>query len=216
MGSRLLTDLLERRTQIMPEFKLTYFNLRGRGELSRLIFVHAGQKYEDDRIASPFEDPAPWVAFKPNTPWGTLPILSIDGQIIAQSVASARYLAREFGLVGKNNLESAQADEIMDVVTDLVNEGTRAKFANDEPASKKHTEETIPRSLANIEKVLVARGGQYLVGGALTWADIALFNYVNAYKPALDKIPSIKTLVEKVGNLPNIKSWVESRPVTNI
>ena len=34
----------------MPEYKLTYFNLRGRAELSRLIFAYAGQKFQDVRI----------------------------------------------------------------------------------------------------------------------------------------------------------------------
>ena len=32
------------------KFKLTYFNGRGRGELSRLILAQAGVDYEDHRI----------------------------------------------------------------------------------------------------------------------------------------------------------------------
>ena len=32
------------------KLKLTYFNGRGRGELSRLILAHAGVDYEDHRI----------------------------------------------------------------------------------------------------------------------------------------------------------------------
>ena len=34
----------------MSSYKLTYFNGRGRGELSRLVFVAAGRKFEDVRI----------------------------------------------------------------------------------------------------------------------------------------------------------------------
>ena len=34
----------------MPTYKLTYFNLKGRGELSRLIFAAADVKFEDVRI----------------------------------------------------------------------------------------------------------------------------------------------------------------------
>lgn len=34
----------------MPNFKLTYFNGRGRAEISRLIFAVAGAPYEDIRI----------------------------------------------------------------------------------------------------------------------------------------------------------------------
>jgi glutathione S-transferase len=34
----------------MPEYKFIYFNGKGRGELSRLIFAAAGKKFEDKRI----------------------------------------------------------------------------------------------------------------------------------------------------------------------
>ena len=34
----------------MPKYKLTYFNLKGRGELSRLVLVAAGVEFEDIRI----------------------------------------------------------------------------------------------------------------------------------------------------------------------
>lgn len=34
----------------MPNYKLTYFNGRGRAEMSRLIFAQAGVPYEDVRI----------------------------------------------------------------------------------------------------------------------------------------------------------------------
>ena len=43
------------------DIKLTYFNLRGRAEVPRLILAQAGVKYEDNRIAR--ED---WLALKPS------------------------------------------------------------------------------------------------------------------------------------------------------
>jgi len=44
----------------MP-YKLTYFNGRGRAELSRLIFAQAGVEYEDVRI-----ERADWLQLKPS------------------------------------------------------------------------------------------------------------------------------------------------------
>ena len=35
----------------MTKIKLTYFDGRGRGELSRLILAYGGQPWEDDRIS---------------------------------------------------------------------------------------------------------------------------------------------------------------------
>ena len=36
----------------MTQYKLTYFNSRGRGEIIRYLFALAGQKYEDNRVTS--------------------------------------------------------------------------------------------------------------------------------------------------------------------
>jgi len=34
----------------MTQYKLTYFNLRARGEIARLIFAAAGVQFEDNRV----------------------------------------------------------------------------------------------------------------------------------------------------------------------
>jgi hypothetical protein len=45
----------------MPSYKITYFNAAGRAEITRLVLVAAGQKFEDKRIE--FKD---WPALKPS------------------------------------------------------------------------------------------------------------------------------------------------------
>ncbi|XP_054019319.1 hematopoietic prostaglandin D synthase isoform X2 [Dryobates pubescens] len=45
----------------MPQYKLTYFNLRGRAEISRYLFEYSGKKYEDHRI-----EMADWPKIKPS------------------------------------------------------------------------------------------------------------------------------------------------------
>merc|ERR1711915_237309 len=47
----------------------------------RLLLAYAGAKYENKRIPAPWDDMAPWTALKPNTPWGQLPILEVDGEV---------------------------------------------------------------------------------------------------------------------------------------
>ena len=88
----------------MPSIKLTYFNLRGRGELPRLLLAYARVPYEDERIAVPWVDPKPWTDLKPSTPFSQLPIMLWDGEEIAQCLGVARFLAKEFGLAGKGNI----------------------------------------------------------------------------------------------------------------
>ena len=54
-------------------------------------------------------------------PWGQLPALEYDGKMLVQSISIARFVAREFGLAGKNNLEAAQADMLVDCMSDFGN-----------------------------------------------------------------------------------------------
>merc|ERR1712038_254570 len=205
-------------TMAAPKVKLTYFNLRGRAEPSRLLLAYGGIKFEDCRITPGFEDPKEWMALKPKTPYGSLPLLEWNGTNVAQSMAIARFIAREVGLAGRNNLEAAQIDEIIDAINDMINTGAKAFFAKDEAAMKKHATETIPAGLGNIEKRLEARGGQFLSGNAFSWADLHVFDFCSNLpdKSCLEKVPKIKNLTERVSKIPNIKSWVESRPKTNL
>merc|ERR1712110_775029 len=73
-------------------------------------------------------------------------------------------------------------------------------------------------ALGQLEKKLNARGGQYFVGNNLTWADLHVYMYATdaVDKAVLAKFPKLANLVERVGNVPNIKTWVESRPKTDL
>merc|ERR1712039_383314 len=72
----------------MPMVKLTYFDLEGRGELIRLL-LHAGNiDFEDFRFG--FDE---WAKHKPNTPFGSVPVLHWDGEEMAQTMAIVRFVA---------------------------------------------------------------------------------------------------------------------------
>merc|ERR1712130_696619 len=206
MGSLLLVPIY-RTTIIMVNIKLTYFDLRARGEPCRLLLAYGGLKYEDERIPPPWDPTSTWGTLKPSTPFGQLPLLQWGDQVICQSMACARFIAREVGLAGNNNMESAQVDEIIDVIQDLINAGM-----------KKHAEVTVPTALGQLETKLTSRGGQFFVGNNFSWADLHTFMYVSDLpdKSVLKNFPKIGNLVERVGNIPNIKNWVETRPVTDM
>merc|ERR1711902_24018 len=202
---------------IMPNVKLTYFNLRARGEPCRLLLAYGGIKYEDNRIAPPWDPTSTWASLKPTTPFGQLPVLNWDGVEICQSMAAARFIAREVGLAGNSSLEQAQVDEVVDVIQDLINAWVKLYFAKDEEGLKKFNEVTLQTALEQLEKRLGGRGGQYFVGNNLTWADIIVFMYLGDLpKEAYEKYPKLTNLYERVGAIPNIKAWVENRPKTNL
>ncbi|XP_023324653.1 glutathione S-transferase 1 [Eurytemora carolleeae] len=207
----------------MPAIKLTYFDLRARAEPARLILAQAGAKFEDIRIPAPWDDMEGWQKMKPTTPYGQIPLLEVDGEVISESVAIARYCAREFGLAGKTTFESAQADEIVDAVQGAIEKQYVAYlFEKDEARKtdlqKAFNESVLPTLLGNLEKRLCSRGGDFFVGGALTWADIVTYQFCVELpdKTVVEKYPKISALVAKVGELPNIKAWVASRPKTTL
>merc|ERR1712211_12116 len=77
----------------MPMVKLTYFDLEGRGELIRLL-LHAGNiDFEDLRFGF-----GEWAKHKPNTPFGSVPVLHWDGEEMAQTMAIVRFVAMRVAL----------------------------------------------------------------------------------------------------------------------
>merc|ERR1712008_528916 len=176
---------------------------------------------EDRRIPAPWDNPAPWTAMKPTTPYGQCPLLEWDGEVIAQSMTITRFLAAQFGLNGKTNLETAQINEVVDAIEDVIGvtikphfeEGPKAKAAKVEELNKS----AVLPLLKAVEKRLVSRGGQFLVGNALSLADIHLFFFCSEYTTAklLATTPKIANLVLRVGQLPNIARHVRTRPASN-
>ena len=73
-----------------PKIKLTYFDIEGVAEPVRLAFALGGIEFEDHRVQ--FSD---WGAMKPTTPYGTLPLMHVDGsnKPKTQSGAMLRYAA---------------------------------------------------------------------------------------------------------------------------
>ena len=96
-------------------YKLTYFPIRGIAEPIRLIFAYAGVNYEDIRI--PFEE---WPTKKSTTPFRTMPILEVDGEVLGQSNAIARLLAKRFNLAGGDDVEQAKVNALTDYVSGKV------------------------------------------------------------------------------------------------
>ena len=52
-------------------------------------------------------------------PYGTLPLLEVDGRKSHQSQAICRYLAKQFGLAGKDDWEALKIDEIVSAIYDF-------------------------------------------------------------------------------------------------
>ena len=205
----------------MPTYKLYYFNVRGRAEPIRFVFAQAGVQYEDVRLTQ-----EQWAEFKPKTPYGTLPVLEVDGKMLGQSRLIERLLAEQYALAGSNAFENAEIAGIVDFIDDLQGQKmTQCFFEKDEARKaelRKELDEThIPRYLGVVEKRATANNSAdgWLYGEKVTHADFSVYlmlDYVLMMAPnILDNYPALKKLRESVEKLPNIAKWLKERPVTD-
>ena len=53
-----------------------------------------------------------------------VPALEIDGKTLYQLVTITRFLAKKYGLAGNTEFEEAEADMIVDLISDTLNSST--------------------------------------------------------------------------------------------
>jgi len=179
--------------------KLTYFDFDGgRGEVARLALHIGGLPFEDRRIA--FKD---WDAHRDATPFRALPVLEVDGQVVAQSNAINRYVGKLAGLYPKDDWQALRCDEVMDAVEDLDHMigGTIDLPAEEKKAARAElVAGPIPRYLEQLAARLQAAGGEYFADRRLTVGDLKAWMMVRWLRGGvLDHIP--RDLVDRVAPL---------------
>lgn len=202
----------------MPEYKLHYFNGKGRAEMIRLVFAAAGKKFEDVRMEQGEWNPEK----KKDYPFGQLPVLEVDGKMYGQSVACATFLAREFGLYGKTNVDGIVIDQVLGLLQDFITAAIKFFFEKDEAKKvdlkKNFQENDCPKFFGHFEKMLKSNGTGFFVGSEMTLADIVVFDMASgmlkASLPPMDDFPLLKALTDKIGENENIKNYVANRPET--
>jgi glutathione S-transferase len=176
--------------ELMPKLKLTYFDFHGgRGEPARLALSIGGIPFEDDRVA-----PSDWPARKPDTPFGALPVLEVDGQTLAQSNAINRYVGKLTDLYPLDPWQAALCDEVMGVVEDINTKLAATFFLPEEekkPQRKALVEGPLPFYLTRLQQRLEAHGGRYFAGDRLSVADLKVFVWIRHLKSGvLDHVPA--------------------------
>ncbi|UMM33706.1 hypothetical protein L5515_007082 [Caenorhabditis briggsae] len=207
----------------MPTYKLTYFNARGYAEPARMLFHLAGVPFEDYRMT---HGDGTWEKIKGSTPIGKVPVLSVDGFDIPQSLAIIRYLANKFGYAGKTLEEKAWADAVVDQYKDFqfaFIQYVNAKSAGrpDEEVERIRTEVYLPYKelyFDFLNRLLEKSKSGFLVGDSLTFADLVvvenLFSLGKNQHFVAAEHPKLLALKEKIYGIPAIKQYVESRPDT--
>jgi glutathione S-transferase len=206
----------------MTTLKLTYFDFHGgRGEPARLALAMAGIPFEDDRI--PF---AEWQRRKQGAPFGAVPLLEVDGQVLAQSNAINRYVGKLAKLYPSDPWEAALCDETMEAVEDITNKIAATMFLPDD--QKKSERQAlvagpIPFFLTALAQRLEQHGGRYFAGDRLSVADLKVFMLMRQLRSGvLDHVPTdlpdrfAPKLVEHYARIkeePGVKAYYAKRGV---
>ncbi|EZA53007.1 hypothetical protein DMN91_002419 [Ooceraea biroi] len=199
----------------MTKYKLRYFDVMGLGEPIRFLLSYGGLEFEDIRV-----DRGAWTKMKPTMPFGQLPILEIDGKVYSQTLPICRYLAKQYDLSGKTDLDALEIDAVANALHDLRKQIALFYRETDEVLKAKKKKEVlstvVPFYLEKLEE-LASKNGGYLHGGELSYADLFFVAIADSLSNACELDitrgkPNLKSLREKVLALPGIKTWVEKRP----
>ncbi|XP_078036844.1 glutathione S-transferase S4 [Augochlora pura] len=100
----------------MAKYKLTYFNVMGLGEPIRFLLSYGGVDFEDVRLEHSSTE---WTTTKTTTPFGQLPTLEINGKVYSQTLPVCQYLAKQFRLRGRTDLDDLEIDGIANALHDF-------------------------------------------------------------------------------------------------
>ncbi len=187
--------------------RLHYFPFPGRAGAIRDTLRIGGIAFEDAHVP-----PERFPALKPELPFGSLPVLDVEtrgGTIsAAQSNAILRFVGRRTGLYPADDVRALKVDEALDLGEDLYHVLTPSmaeENAERRMAMRKLlAEETLPRWIGFLERLLVANGRTgFVAGDALTVADLKLHWIADKLtNGTLDGIPT--TLLDR---FPAVTAW---------
>jgi len=195
----------------MAEFKLSYFNVSGRAELTRLIFAASDTKFEDERIE--FSD---WPAKKASMPMAQLPILNYNGQELIQSLTIARFVARKCGLAGTEEMDEFLCDQFVSTLwLDIANKLVEIFFEKDPAAKEEKIKARREPTVEGLKRLTQFVKGDFVLGKQMSYADLALVDaepWLERTIPDVKLPEKLKAVVTKVEADSKVAKYLASRP----
>lgn len=215
-------------------YELYYWpGLPGRGEFVRLALEEAGADYADvvatGGIGALMDV---WNDADVTTPPFAPPILRHGKRVIAQTANILLYLGDRLGLAPKSEAARLWTHQIQLTIADLVVEahdthhplGGDFYYDDQKPESSRRAalfrKTRMPKFLDWFEAILARnpKGGRFLVGARLTYADLSLFQTVEglryafpkASKRALANTPRVVALRDRVAERPHVAGYLSS------
>jgi len=212
-------------------YELYYWpGIQGRGEYVRLALEEAGADYSDvartDRGMSAMTPIMEDSATPPFAP----PFLKAGKLMIGQTANILLYLGARHGLAPKAEAGRLWVHQLQLTIADLVLEihdthhplGPSVYYEDQRAPAKRRTDEfwkeRVPKYLGYFERLLADRGGSFVTGRRLTYADLSLFQIVAGLRYAFPKrmnrferdIPGLVSLHDRITRRPRIEAYLAS------
>ena len=225
-----------------PTPRLRYFNCRALAETSRYMLAIGGIKYDDDRFPFTFGTPGDFSTIqRPEfdeakkagefvASLGKVPVLEVGKEVIAQSKAIERYIARKAGLIGRTDVEAAQIDAVTEHVRDIKQAYQPCRKVEDsearEEAMREWFEETLPGLSEQLEAALPTCvspevGAACPVKSAVNHAHVSIYCLYHGFfdnkhgaQAAIEHCPKIQGICAGVASHPAVRQWESTRPET--
>ena len=189
-----------------------------RAEVLRVSLFISNIPFEDVRISREEFINMIKTGYLPNgkkVPFHQLPVIEVDGEIIGQTGAIARYCGKISNLYSNDNINAAKIDQIIDAEKDITNlvsptirEKNEQKKIEDRLLLKN---KLLPRWFRYLENILSESTSDWFVENKMTIADIAMWRLLGwLVSGIIDGIPT--TIVDSYPKLKNIHTNVHHHP----
>ena len=181
-----------------------------RAEVIRVSLYISNIPFEDVRISRDEFINMIKTGFLPNgkrVPFHQLPVIEVDGKIIGQTGAIARYCGKISNLYSNDNINAAKIDQIIDAATDITNIVSSTIREKDEQKKIEDRlllkNKLLPRWFKYLENILSQETSEWFVENKMTIADIAMWRLLGWLTSGIiDGIPT--TIVDNYPKLKNI------------
>ena len=206
------------------DLKIIYFDLPfWRAEISRLPLFIANIDFEDFR---PSDDE--WDYAKENgkmkdgtkIPFSELPVLSINGESVAQTIAIARICGKLGGMYPEDIVEAGKVDQIV-VAVENINALLSPSMKESDPLKKKAmrkelTSNELPTYFGYLQDILSANSSDWFVGENMTIADLAVWSLLgwiasgvidDISAEVIQPFEGLVKLYNQINKNPRVKEW---------
>ena len=194
-----------------------------RAEVLRVSLFIKDIPFEDVRVSREEFIHMIKTGFLPNgkrSPFHQLPVMEVDGEIIGQTGAIARYCGKISNLYADDMLKAAKIDQIIDAATDITNVVSPTIREKDEVKKiedrKILVNKLLPRWFRYLENLLLEDDSIWFVE-KMTIADIAMWRLLGWLTSGIidgiptsvvDDFPKLKNIHHQVHTHPKVQEWM--------